>query len=133
MTGYILDTDISIYLLKGIARKAAKKIGLLSPGDIGITTVTIAELFFGAEKSDHVEKNRAAIEKFISPLIVLPFDTSAAIRYGKIRNVLDSKGTPIGSMDLMIAAIASSREAVLVTNNVGEFKRVPGLKVENWA
>jgi tRNA(fMet)-specific endonuclease VapC len=133
MIRYILDTDISIYLLKGIAPKAANKIGRLTPGDVGITTVTIAELLFGAEKSDHIEKNKSAIDRFISPLVILPFDTSAAARYGKIRKLLESKGTPIGSMDLMIAAIASSFDAILVTNNVKEFRRVPGLKVENWA
>lgn len=98
-----------------------------------ISAVTYAELMHGVEKSKAVEKNRIAISLFLSPITVLEFHASAAEEYGKIRAQLERKGTPIGPMDLLIAGHARSEGLILVTNNTGEFERVEGLRVEDWA
>ena len=101
-------------------------------GDICLSSVTLAELKFGAQKSQHPLKNNLAIEKFISPLEILFFDDRAADHYGILRAHLEKKGTPIGPLDYMIAAHAQSIGAILVTNNQKEFSRIPKLKTENW-
>ena len=103
-----------------------------SPGDIGISSVTLAELYYGVEKSSQIEKNRSALENFLLPLEILLFDDQAAIVYGEIRANLEKNGTPIGPLDLMIAAHTKSRGLTLVTNNTKEFVRIAGLLVENW-
>jgi tRNA(fMet)-specific endonuclease VapC len=94
--------------------------------------VTLAELTYGVEKSQHHHKNKAALEDFLLPLEVMLFDQKAAIYYGHIRTYLEKKGTPIGPLDLMIAAHAQSSNAILVTNNKKEFLRVPELEIEDW-
>jgi tRNA(fMet)-specific endonuclease VapC len=99
---------------------------------IGISTITLAELEYGAAKSQQPKKNREALEQFISPLEVAAFDREATAAYGKIRAALEKRGSPIGSMDMLIAAHALSLGVTLVTNNEREFRRVPGLPVENW-
>lgn len=109
-----------------------KRLASYPVGEIGISVITLAELEYGASKSGYPTKNRAALEQFISPLNVAPFDKQATASYGKIRALLEKRGTPIGAMDLLIAAHALSLGVRLVTNNVKEFKRVPGLRVENW-
>lgn len=128
---YLLDTNICIYLIKRHPN-LEEKFKTLLPGDIGISSVTLAELYYGVEKSQYIERNRHALEKFILPLEVLDFDEGASLQYGKIRALLEKNGTPIGSMDLMIAAHALSLNITLITNNEREFSRVPNLKVENW-
>ncbi|MEK6764597.1 MAG: type II toxin-antitoxin system VapC family toxin [Nitrospirota bacterium] len=100
--------------------------------DIGISSVTVAELEYGASKSRHPTKNRLALDQFISPLDVAAFDRDAATAYGRLRANLEQKGTPIGAMDLLIAAHALSLRVRLITNNAREFRRVPGLRIENW-
>jgi tRNA(fMet)-specific endonuclease VapC len=97
-----------------------------------LSTVTVAELLHGAEKSQYPEKTLHTVENFISRLVVLDYDYSAAGQYGDIRANLERKGTPIGVNDLHIAAHARSRGLILVTNNLREFERVEGLRVENW-
>jgi len=129
---YLLDTDISIYLLRKTSLNVIKRFGQLTPGDIAISTITIAELYYGAEKSEHLQQNLTAIENFISPLVILHFDKTAARHYGRIRKHLEASGKLIGSMDMQIAAVALAANLIVVTNNVREFKRVPALKVENW-
>ncbi len=101
-------------------------------GDIGISTITLAELEYGAARSAQSKTNREALEEFISALDVAPFGRQATEAYGKIRAALEMKGRPIGAMDLLIAAHALSLGVRLVTNNEREFKQVPGLRVENW-
>ena len=103
------------------------------PGQIAISSITLSELEFGVEKSDFQEKNRQALEKFIIPLQILNYDSKASSIYGKIRKYLESNGTPIGSLDTLIAAHAISINSTLVTNNEKEFRRVPSLTIENWA
>ena len=102
------------------------------PSELCISSITYAELMHGVEKSMAVERNRIAITMFLSPISVLDFDTDAAEEYGKIRADLERKGTPIGPMDMLIAAHAKADDLVLVTNNTREFERVEDLEVEDW-
>lgn len=129
---WVLDTDICIALIK---RQPPKLIGQLKkhkPGDVAISSITLAELSFGVSKSAQADKNRAALDQFLLPLEVLPFDDVAAECYGPIRAALEASGTPIGPLDTLIASHALSINATIVTNNVREFSRVQGLRVENW-
>ncbi|MEK7350506.1 MAG: type II toxin-antitoxin system VapC family toxin [Nitrospirota bacterium] len=129
----MLDTDICIYLIKQHPPSALEQFLTHPVGDIGISSITVAELEYGVSKSRHATKNRLALAQFLSPLEVASFDRNAAAAYGRLRATLEQKGTPIGSMDLLIAAHALSLSVRLVTNNAREFRRVPGLRVENWA
>lgn len=129
---YLLDTNICIYLIKRHPKNVEEKFRSLEPGDVGISSVTVAELYYGVEKSQHVEQNKEALQKFMLPLEIFDFNEEASIHYGKIRTYLEKKGIPIGSMDLMIAAHALALNITLVTNNTREFSRVPNLTVENW-
>ena len=99
---------------------------------IGISTIVLAELEFGASNSANYEKNKARLIFFVSLVELLPFDASAAPEYGKIRTDLKRKGTPIGFLNMLIAAHAKSKGLVIVTNNIREFERVEGLEVEDW-
>jgi len=99
---------------------------------VAISSITVAELYYGVFNSQHAEKNNANLINFFIGLDILDFDSVAAIEYGRIRAVLRKKGTPIGHMDLMIAAHAKSRGFILVTDNVREFERVEGMQIENW-
>ena len=101
-------------------------------GDVGISVITLAELEYGASKSLDAKRNRQALEQFIVPLEVAKFDHEPTVSYGNIRATLEQKGRLIGSMDLLIAAHACSLGVRLATNNEREFKRVPGLRLENW-
>ena len=129
----LLDTNICIYIIKQRPDAVLKKFASCPVGDVGISAITLAELEYGVSKSGQPAKNRKALELFVSPLEVAAFDRRATVVYGRIRALLEKKGRPIGSMDLLIAAHALSLDVRLVTNNVREFKRVPGLRVENWA
>ena len=100
-------------------------------GEIGLCSVVAAELAYGVAKSGST-RNREALEMFLAPLIILPFDVAALWAYGDLRAELERKGTPIGALDTMIAAHALSHKSILVTNNSREFARVPGLALENW-
>jgi len=129
---FLLDTDISIYLLKKTSPKAIREFEKLAPGDVAISTITVSELYYGAEKSKQVQRNLDAIENFISPLVILNFDKTAAVHYGRVRKHLELTGKIIGQMDMQIASVGLASNLIVVTNNVREFKRVPGLRVENW-
>jgi len=129
---YLLDTNICIYLIKKRPPQVIARFKKLQLEDVAISSVTLAELEYGVKKSQAKEKNQQALEEFISPLIVLPFDKQAASYYGDLRAYLERMGTPIGSLDFMIAAHALSLGITLVTNNTKEFIRVSGLKIENW-
>ena len=110
-----------------------KRFTKIDPGDIAISSITLSELEYGAYKSQQTERNLNALSLFTLSLDILAYDRQAASVYGKLRAQLEKKGTPIGPMDLLIAAHALSVKKTVVTNNEKEFKRVPGLKVENWA
>ena len=131
MLKYMLDTNIVIYTIKNrpeAARKAFKK----HQGQICISAVTWGELVYGAERSAQTERNLADIEGLAARIEVTAFDGQAAIHFGQLRAELYRAGTPIGPYDMMIAGHARSMGLVLVTNNLGEFERVPGLRLENW-
>lgn len=128
----MLDTNICIYLIKQQPPTIIERFLSQPVGEIGISSVTAAELAYGASKSRYTSKNRHALEKFVAPLEVAAFDLAAAWSYGRIRGQLEAKGTPIGSMDMLIAAHALSLGVRLVSNNLREFRRVPGLRLENW-
>jgi tRNA(fMet)-specific endonuclease VapC len=132
LVNYLLDTNICIYIIKKNCVNTLKKFKQFSIGEIGLSCITVAELEYGVAKSNYVEQNNIVLKNFLLPLKILPFDEQAAATYGKIRQYLEAKGTPIGPLDLMIAAHAKANKLTLVTNNVKEFSRVPGLLVENW-
>ncbi|MCB8946151.1 MAG: type II toxin-antitoxin system VapC family toxin [Ardenticatenaceae bacterium] len=129
---YMLDTNICIYLIKRKPAQVLKKFQIYDLGDICVSSITVAELQYGVEKSQHPKQNQTALDLFLSPLIIVDFDTSAAQHYGQIRANLESLGTPIGVYDLLIAGHAQSLGITLVTNNTREFTRVPKLSIENW-
>ena len=129
---YMLDTDACIALIKRKPAAVIRRLSALAPGDAGISAVTLAELRFGVMKSAAVERNAAALDDFLLPLEIADFDAAAAEAYGRVRAGLEKAGTPIGPLDTQIGAHALSLGAVLVTNNVREFRRIPGLKIENW-
>lgn len=129
---YMLDTNICIYLIKKKPAGVIQRLQSLRISDVGLSSITLAELEYGVEKSQRPDQNRWALTEFLSPLDILSFDAAAAQRYGAIRSRLEKSGKVIGSMDLLIAAHALSLGAVLVTNNASEFRRVEELTVENW-
>lgn len=129
---YLLDTNICIYIIKQSPPSVLERFATFTPNQIGISMVTVAELQYGAQKSKYPARNLAALEQFFSPFSLFPFDSSAAVEYGLIRAALEKQGTPIGALDMLIAAQAKSLSAILVTNNIKEFSRVAELTVENW-
>ena len=131
MLRYLLDTNIVIYVLK---RRPPEVLSVFNANAsrMGISSITLAELIHGAEKSTRISENLSVVEDFCSRLEVLPYTSKAAQHYGAIRAGLEKLGQPIGVNDIHIAAHARSEGLVLVTNNVSEFKRVPALELENW-
>jgi tRNA(fMet)-specific endonuclease VapC len=109
-----------------------KRIRSKKPEDVAVSTITIAELEYGVYRSRKTDRNRIALLQFLVPLTILDFDQAAAAVFGSIRSSLKARGTPIGPLDLLIAAQAMSQGLILVTNNEGEFSRVDGLGIENW-
>jgi tRNA(fMet)-specific endonuclease VapC len=129
----MLDTNVCIYLIKEHPASVLDRFASYPVGDIGMSVITLAELEYGVARSSRPATNREALEQFVSPLEVTTFDRRATITYGKLRATLEKKGQPIGSLDLLIAAHALSLEVRLVTHNVREFGKVPGLRIEDWA
>jgi tRNA(fMet)-specific endonuclease VapC len=129
---YLLDSNICIYLIRRKSKALIERLASHSTTDLAVSQITVAELRFGAEKSSAPKQNHQALEEFLLPLQVLDFDGPAATTYGIVRRKLEADGTPIGPLDNLIAAHAISQDLTLVTQNVKEFKRVPGLKVEDW-
>jgi len=128
----MLDTNICIAIIKQKPKDILQKFSAYQVGDICISSVTLAELRYGVAKSQYQEKNRTALDEFILPLEVVDFDEPATLYYGTLRAMLEKQGTPIGALDMMIAAHALSLNVSLVTNNTKEFNRVLGLKVIDW-
>jgi tRNA(fMet)-specific endonuclease VapC len=129
---YMLDTNICIYVLKNHSKQLRDKFNVTP--DLAISSVVYAELCYGIENGDSPKKQQRfdQLELFVQGLQIIAWDKTAAEHYGKIRAELKRLGTPIGNNDLLIAALARSLMAVLVTNNVREFERVPNLVIENW-
>ena len=129
---YLLDTNICIYVIKRRPPKAFERFKRHRVGAIGISAVTYSELCFGVANSAAPERNQLALTEFVAPLEVFPYQPDIAPIYGRLRAELTRKGTPIGPLDMLIAAHALYLGVVLVTNNVAEFSRISVLKVENW-
>ena len=128
----LLDTNICIYLINRKPAAVLRHLEAARVGDLGLSSITVAELLYGAAKSQYPDRNRQALEKFLLPLEIAPFDMAAATAYGPVRANLEHAGRLIGPLDLLIAAHALSLGVKLVTNNIREFERVPGLRVEAW-
>ena len=131
MLKYMLDTNIVIYTIKNRPEKV-RKVFKQHAGQMAISAITLGELIYGAEKSAQPERNLADVEAFAARLEVLAFDETAAAHFGQLRAELAQAGKPIGPYDQMIAGHARSLGLILVTNNMNEFKRVPGLRIVNW-
>ena len=130
---YILDTNICIEIIRRRPRPILQRLMRKNISDTAISSITFSELEYGVEKSSQREKNKLALAEFITPFTILPYDDTAASAYGKVRVLLENEGVPIGPLDMLIGAHALSVNAILVTHNEKEFKRIQGLRIENWA
>lgn len=130
---FLLDTDICIYLIKKKPASVIQKLTERETSDVGLTVVSVFELQFGVENSQNRQQSQTALNHFLGSIHhILPIDQHAANFAAKIRAELKRKGTPIGPYDVLIAAVALSRDLILVSNNVREFERIDGLKYETW-
>ncbi len=129
---FMLDTNICIYVIKKKPHDVIERFKRTEISQIGISSITLSELFYGVSKSSKPEQNRIALMQFIAPLEILPYGDEASQYYGELRAYLEKQGTPVGSLDMLIAAHALSISCTLVTNNEKEFIRIPDLKIENW-
>ena len=129
---YILDTNICIYVIKKKPISVIQNLRTKRVDEVGISSITLAELEYGVSKSNAKEKNRLALAEFMVPFEIFNFDGVASSIYGDIRCRLEKRGQPIGPLDTLIAAHAISLDAILVTNNMKEFERVDSLKCETW-
>lgn len=130
---YMLDTNICIYAMKKKPEKVLRRLKEELDDGVCISSITLAELEYGMKHSSNPAKNEQALLRFLVPFSILPFGSTAASEYGEIRAYLQDQGTPIGPLDMLIAGHARAEKMILVTNNVREFERVPGLEIENWA
>jgi tRNA(fMet)-specific endonuclease VapC len=129
---FMLDTNICIYIIKRSPSDAIRRFKRTAISQIGISSITLSELFYGVSKSSRPQQNLIALTQFIAPLEILSYGDEAAQCYGGLRACLEKQGTPLGSLDMLIAAHALSISCTLITNNKREFSRVPNLKIENW-
>jgi tRNA(fMet)-specific endonuclease VapC len=129
---YLLDTNICIHLIRYKPVALLERLTSLPVGDVGVSAITVAELQAGVRKSREPERNAEALAMLLLPLVVADFDYAATEAYGRVRAYLESAGTPIGPLDTLIAGHAVSLDSVLITDNVGEFGRIPQLRIENW-
>jgi tRNA(fMet)-specific endonuclease VapC len=129
---YLLDTSTCVFIIRNKSQIALQRLRQHAAGVVGISSITLAELRYGADKSQDPAKNHAALNSFLGPLEIVEFDAQAAGQYGGIRANLEKHGLPIGPLDTLIAAHALSLGLTLVTNNINEFTRVGGLAVEDW-
>jgi tRNA(fMet)-specific endonuclease VapC len=129
---YLLDTNICIYALKNRPPEILERLRTVGRAAVAVSVITVLELRQGAEKSQQVAANHSRLDFFLAPMKILPFDEGAALAGARIRAHLERKGAPIGDLDSLIAAHALALDLILVTNNLWEFERVPGLQTENW-
>ena len=129
---WMLDTDTCIALIKRQPPNLIKRLQAKAVGDVGISSITLAVLRFGASKSARRQQNQAALDQFLLPLDIAAFDELAADSYGDVRAELESNGTPIGPLDTLIAGHGLSLNVVLVTHNMREFRRITGLRIDDW-
>jgi tRNA(fMet)-specific endonuclease VapC len=133
MIRFMLDTNTCIYLIKYHPESIRKKLSSIPVGEVAISAVVSAELWYGVAFSMKKKENEAALKDFLQYIEVLFWPKEAAPLYGKIRADLRKKGTPVGAMDLLIETHAIFLNTILVTNNYKEFSRIPELKLENWS
>lgn len=131
MKKYLLDTNICVYFLKGLYN-LDKQIEKVETENCFVSEITIAELKFGVENSDHQEKNRKTIDEFVNKFTIIPIFSSLDI-YAKEKARLRRKGKPLDDFDLLIGATAISNNLTLVTKNISDFERIEGIEIENWA
>ena len=129
---YLIDTNICIYIMNKRPPAVIQRLKSIDVGRIGISSITISELYYGVSKSQQKSQNEKRLEEFLIPFDILPYDELASRCYGTIRSRLEEQGQTIGPLDMLIAAHALSQDRILVTNNEKEFKRIPLLNVENW-
>ena len=129
---YMLDTNMCIYIIKRKTQVVVERFLRTEISQIGVSSITLSELMYGVSKSSKPEQNQMALTQFMAPLEILPYGDDAAQYYGGIRVHLEKQGTPIGSLDMLIAAHTLSASCTLITNNEKEFIRIPNLKIENW-
>ena len=132
MIEYMLDTNICIYIIKQKPENVINRFRQFPISSLVISSITLSELEYGVMKSSKADQNKFALSQFVAPLEILPYGDDAAQYYGNLRAFLESQGTPIGSLDMLIAAHALSVDCTLVTNDEKEFSRVPHLRIENW-
>ena len=132
MIRYMLDTNTVIYAQKRRPPSVLARLMMHDPSEICISSITLAEMYYGVFNSSKPDQNKTSLLKFFSNIAIIPFDSSASIEYGSIRYFLKSTGSIIGANDMLIAAHARSLDAILVTHNTSEFSRVPELKLEDW-
>ncbi len=129
---FLIDTNICIYIMNNHPPEVLPKFKSIGVGKVGISSITVSELHYGACKSNHIKKNIKRLDEFLSPFEILSYDKNASKYYGKIRSQLEKQGNIIGPLDMLIAAHALSNNLILITNNVKEFIRIKFLRVENW-
>lgn len=132
MIEYLLDTNTVIALVGNKSDAVLARLDRVKPGVVGIGTIVAHELYFGSYKSQKIEHNLETLRLLFADLVMLGFDRGDALAAGEIRAIMARKGTSIGPYDVLIAGQAKHRGAILVTNNVGEFRRVDGLQLEDW-
>lgn len=128
----MLDTDVCVEIIRRRDPALLERLASHTVGEVGISAVTLAELEYGISRSSRPAKNREALTAFVGPLEIAPFDSRSGAAYGPVRAALEKKGETIGAMDVLIAAHAIGLGVILATRNVREFRRVPGLRVEDW-
>ena len=129
---WMLDTDSCIAIIKGKPPSVLKKLRGKSVGQVGISSITLGELAFGAAKSARRDEAHAALAEFLLALEIASFDSDAAASYGHLRASLEKRGTPIGPLDTLIGAHAAALDVILVTHNTREFSRIDALRLEDW-
>lgn len=129
----MLDTNTCIYIIKQKPMQVIERFKELHISQVCMSSITLSELEYGVMKSSKPEQNHLALAQFAGPMEILPYDDDSAQSYGELRVYLERQGTPIGSLDMLIAAHALSTGCTLVTGNIREFQRVPGLNIDNWA
>ncbi len=129
---YLLDTNVCVDYLTGRFPEVGRRVLAVSPSDLAVSVIAVAELRYGADKSARPAANLRLLDLFLADVPTLEFDLLAASEYGTLRATLERAGAPIGPNDMLIAAQALARDVVIVTDNVSELSRIDGLSVENW-
>jgi tRNA(fMet)-specific endonuclease VapC len=129
---YMLDTNTCVYIIKRKPPDVIERFKEIEISQIGISAITLSELLYGVFKSSKPKQNQMALAQFVAPLEILPYGDEAAQYYGSLRARLENQGSPIGALDMLIAAHALWLDCILITNNEREFNRIPNLKTDNW-